>query len=119
MAVSPIVITNPLGFQLISHAASRSRCLHVPTFVQQVKEFQQYLPLSGRIAAEQASFLPLYGACLCASLHLMTDDVLKTTGYSQEERTAALSDWSEIVELSMVKIDWAGSPRLETLQAFM
>lgn len=52
-------------------------------------------------------------------MHLMTDDVLKTTGYSQEERTAALSDWSEVVELSMVKIDWAGSPRLETLQAFM
>jgi len=93
--------------------------MHVPTFVKQVKEFQQYLPLSGRIAAEQASFLPLYGACLCASLHLMTDDVLKTTGYSQEERSAALSDWSEIVELTMVKIDWAGSPRLETLQAFM
>jgi hypothetical protein len=97
----------------------RSRCLHVPTFVQQVKDFQRYLPLSGRIAIEQAAFLPLYSACLCASLHLMTDDVLKTTGYSQEERDAALSDWSEVVELSMVKIDWAGSSRLEPLQAFM
>ena len=49
----------------------------------------------------------------------MTDEVLRNTGYNQVERTAALSDWNEILELTLVKTDWAGSPRLESLQAFM
>lgn len=49
----------------------------------------------------------------------MTDEVLRNTGYNQKERDAALLDWNELLEMTLVKIDWAGSPRLESLQAFM
>lgn len=97
----------------------RFRCLHIPSFTQRVQDFHRQFPTSGGISSDQAAFLPLYTACLCASLHLMTDEVLRNTGYNQKERDAALSDWNELLEMTLVKIDWAGSPRLESLQAFM
>jgi hypothetical protein len=97
----------------------RFRIFHIPTFFQRLAVFHSQLPLINPVTNDQAAFVALYAAIICTSLHLMDEHTLANVGVTVTQRPKHLQDLSDLVEQALVKCDWAGVPRIETLQAFM
>jgi hypothetical protein len=49
----------------------------------------------------------------------MDEHALANVGIAVNARTGYLQELSDLVELALVRCDWGGVPRIETLQAFM
>jgi hypothetical protein len=49
----------------------------------------------------------------------MDEQTLANVGVTVSARPGYLQDLSDLVEQALVKCDWAGVPRIETLQAFV
>jgi hypothetical protein len=49
----------------------------------------------------------------------MDESSLANVGVTRTARASYLQELSDLVELALVKCDWGGVPRIETLQAFM
>lgn len=99
-------------------SGDRYRCLHIPTFKAQYQEFLHWRHL-GQLTVEQASFLALYTACICVSLHLMEDYKLRALNIPPMARDRLAKSYNELTGQLFASVDWAQNHRIETLQAFM
>ncbi|KAJ9094996.1 hypothetical protein QFC21_005789 [Naganishia friedmannii] len=113
------IIKIDLCFMSSSRLEWLFRIFHIPTFFQRLAVFNTQLPLVNPVTNDQAAFTALYAAIICTSLHLMDEQTLANVGVTVSARPGYLQDLSDLVEQALVKCDWAGVPRIETLQAFI
>ncbi|KAJ9102966.1 hypothetical protein QFC19_004523 [Naganishia cerealis] len=118
-ALPPIGQAQPIITYFMSELEWLFRIFHIPTFFQRLAVFNAQLPLVNPVTNDQAAFVALYAAIICTSLHLMDEQTLANVGVTVSARPGYLQDLSDLVEQALVKCDWAGVPRIETLQAFI
>ncbi|GHJ83653.1 hypothetical protein NliqN6_0055 [Naganishia liquefaciens] len=115
----PITQAQPIVTYFMQELEWLFRIFHIPTFFHRLTVFHSQLPLVNPVTNDQAAFVALYAAIICTSLHLMDEHTLANVGVTVTQRPKHLQDLSDLVEQALVKCDWAGVPRIETLQAYI